>query len=326
MSPSSGYFQHRAQQGRKVVLLGPQRPDFDVADTLKELGIRGAVALVTAGWQEREPDDTALVAALARVDVQAVNLKLHARAEDVFKRDTELATAYMARQKLLRDLQSFYRIRLDKAGEAAHSISVRHVEPDLLRDESKISIDLFRHLDRDHLARCKVIHASFEDRWRLPERDAVAKHRKELAASLGAAQALVIAGGHVASLLNRLKLFDVLELATNMHVIGWSAGAMVLTEKIVLFHDFPPYGTDIAQVLDAGFGVAPNVVVLPDPRRRLRMDDHDGIARFAQRMAPAKCVAMDHGTRMIFENGRLVRGAAARLTASGDFNDAWTKV
>ena len=67
----------------------------------------------------------------------------------------------------------------------------------------------------------------------------------------------MIAGGHVASLLNRLALFDVLELAAGKPVIAWSAGAMVLTDRIVLFHDYPPYGSDIAQVLDAGFGLAP---------------------------------------------------------------------
>ena len=62
----------------------------------------------------------------------------------------------------------------------------------------------------------------------------------------------MIAGGHVASLLNRLKLFDVLGLAAGKPIFAWSAGAMVLTDRIVLFHDYPPYGSDIAQVLDAG--------------------------------------------------------------------------
>ena len=38
---------------------------------------------------------------------------------------------------------------------------------------------------------------------------------------------------------------------------------MVLTDRIMLFHDYPPYGSDIAQVLDAGFGLVPGYVVLP---------------------------------------------------------------
>jgi hypothetical protein len=134
---------------------------------------------------------------------------------------------------------------------------------------------------------------------------------------------VVIAGGHVASLLNRLKLFDVINLAHSKHVVAWSAGAMVLTDRIVLFHDYPPYGTDIAQVLDAGFGLAPGLVLLPDPRRRVRLDDEEGIARFAARMAPARCVTMDHGTRIILEGGKVVGARAARLRTDGHIDGDW---
>jgi hypothetical protein len=152
----------------------------------------------------------------------------------------------------------------------------------------------------------------------------VARHRKELAELIGPVDALVIAGGHVASLLNRLKLFDVLRLARGKPVVAWSAGAMVLTERIVLFHDFPPYGNDIAQVLDAGFGLVERLVVLPDPARRIRLDDRSGIARFAQRMSPATCVGMDPGARVTVRHGRVVDAAnAARLTTGGDLDREW---
>jgi hypothetical protein len=135
--------------------------------------------------------------------------------------------------------------------------------------------------------------------------------------------ALVIAGGHVASLLNRLQLFGVLDHVGDKPIIAWSAGAMVLTDRIVLFHDYPPYGSDIAQVLDAGFGLAPGFVVLPDPRRRINFDARAGIQRFARRMAPATCVAMDHGARLIFESGQLRHASATRLTTTGDAERDW---
>jgi hypothetical protein len=98
---------------------------------------------------------------------------------------------------------------------------------------------------------------------------------------------------------------------------------MTLTDRIVLFHDHPPYGKAIAQVLDAGFGAAPGVVVLPDPEHRIRMDDRLGIARFAQRMEPAACVAMGRGARLVFEAGRLARAAADRLPATGEVQRGW---
>lgn len=300
----------------RVVLLGPQQltAEVQVARVLRELGARH-VALVTAGWQERESDDAVLVAALG---VPAVNLRLHARSEEVFRADEELTAAYGARQELLRHLQGFYRVRLDYADDAARAISVRHVEPELLEQEWKVSVDVFRQLDRDHVERCKAIHAEFDAKWRVGDRKAVATHRAEIKKLIEPTDAVVIAGGHVASLLNRLKLFDIPGLAKDKHLVAWSAGAMCLTDRIILFHDYPPYGKNLAQVLDAGFELAPGVVVLPDPARRVRMDDKEGIARFAQRMHPATCLAMDRGAHVMFHGRNIVGIAADLLTIDGN--------
>jgi hypothetical protein len=99
-----------------IALLGPQGSTPDVGSVIAELGIRGPVALVRAGYQEFESDDAALVAALG---VPAVNLTLHARGNDVFKNATEYAEAYGGRQQRLHYLQSFYRTRLDGTEDAA---------------------------------------------------------------------------------------------------------------------------------------------------------------------------------------------------------------
>ncbi|MBA3538094.1 MAG: Type 1 glutamine amidotransferase-like domain-containing protein [Deltaproteobacteria bacterium] len=288
---------------------------------LAELGIRGRVALVRAGYQERESDDAALIAALG---VPGVNLNLHARAIEVFAGDPEFRAAYQARQARLRHVQSFYRVRLEKTDEAARMIAVRYVDAELLEQEDKVSIDQLRQLDQDHVERCTSLRNAFDAQWRGSERTLIARHRAEIRALVDGCEALVIAGGHVASLLNRLKLFDVLALAAGKPIIAWSAGAMVLTDRIVLFHDYPPYGSDIAQVLDAGFGLAPGVVVLPDPRRRVRLEDRAGIQRFARRMAPATCAGMDHGARVFFERGQVARASAIRLTTTGEVEHDWS--
>ena len=64
----------------KVILLGPQRrPTVDVVARslgLGREGLDGPVATVTAGWQEREPDDGELTALLGG---RAVNLSLYRR-------------------------------------------------------------------------------------------------------------------------------------------------------------------------------------------------------------------------------------------------------
>ncbi len=306
---------------RKVVLLGPQGPTPDVGAVVKDLGIKGPVAHVRAGYQERETDDEALVAALG---VPAVNLTLHARGNDVFKHETEFAAAYQARQQRLRQMQGLYHTRLEGTEEAAKRISLRYVDPDLIAQEEKVSVDQYRYMDLDHIERCQAVRAAFDKEWPYKDVPLIAQHRHEVRELIGPAQAIVITGGHVASLLNRLQLFDVLGAADDRPIIAWSAGAMVLTDRIVLFHDYPPYGSDIAQVLDAGFGLVPGYAVLPDARRRINLGAAAGIQRFARRMAPATCVAMDHGARMVFDDGELVYADATRLTTTGDAERNWS--
>lgn len=300
---------------KPVVLLGPQHVKSTAGRLLRELRATERVAVITAGWQERESDDQALVADLG---APAVNLTLHARSEEVFARDPELATAYKERQAHLRVLQDFYRVRLEHIEEAARVISLRQVDPAILADEKKVSLQMVRQLDAEHLDRCRAVHDAFDERWHAAERDAVVRHRRELAVLLRSASAVVIAGGHIAVLLNRMRLFELIEMAARRPIVAWSAGAMVLTEKVVLFHDHPPHGRGIAEVLDAGFGLVPGLVALPDPRRRLRLDDRERVAGLAQRFAPATCVAMDNDAELVFQGERLHRAAAIqRLSVSG---------
>jgi len=185
-------------------------------------------------------------------------------------------------------------------------------------------LDVVRRIDQDHLERCQAHHERFSALWSTTEREEVARHRRELAELIGETEALVIAGGHVAVLLNRLMMFDVIGMLADRPIVAWSAGAMVLTERVVLFHDHPPYGEPIAEVLDTALGLAHDLVVLPEPRLRLRLDDEARLATFSQRFAPAACVAMDHGARITLHDG-MVTGAARvqRLRHDGTIDPRW---
>lgn len=306
---------------RVIALLGPQGGTPDVGEVLRDLGVSGAVALVRAGYQERESEDAELAAAIG---LPVKNLTLHARGNEVFKAAPEYTTAYQARQQRLRHMQAFYRTRLDGNEDAAKKISVRYVEPELLEQEEKVSVDVFRQMDRDHVERCQAVRAAFDKAWPASKVPALAAQRTQVHALMAETSALVIAGGHVASLHNRLQMFDVLAANADKPIIAWSAGAMVLTDRIVLFHDYPPYGSDIAQVLEPGAGLVPGFVVLPDPRRRIRLDARSGIQQFARRMAPATCVAMDHGARLVFDGDELTYAKAIRLTTAGVAEADWT--
>jgi len=303
-----------------VVLLGPQHPQPNLRQALGALAVETPVAVVTAGWQEYEADDEEL---RAEIGVPAINLELHRRAEHVFAADRELATAYRARQQQLQRLQESYRVRLDYAQEAAHQVARLASDPALAAEEWQVSLAGLRVLDAEHLERCRRVHEELEARLRPSERDAVVRERRQIAERLRDCAALIIAGGHVAVLLNRLRLFDLAGLAGARPIIAWSAGAMALGERVVLFHDDPPQGRGMAEVLDDGLAWAPAIVPLPHARARLRMDDRERVALFAGRFAPAACVAMDAGTQATWTGERWWARGISRLAESGETESNW---
>lgn len=291
---------HKPTSPRAIVLLGAQRYQPTLGDAISDLEVAGTVATITAGWQERESDDEDLV---EHLHGRCVNLALHARAEDVFKSDPEFAKAHRDRQAVLRQRQDFYRVRLEHALDAADVIRNRSASDEILEDEARASIEEIQELDHKHLSRCARDRREFEDEHKPAERPAIAKHRKELADLVAECDAIAVAGGHVASLLNRLALFGVADLVHDKVVFAWCAGAMAISERVVLFHDSPPQGPGAAEVLDTGLGLAKNVVVLPQPEFRLKMDDKERVAIMARRFSPALCLAMPARSRVTWING-----------------------
>jgi hypothetical protein len=278
-----------------VVLLGAQRYNPTLGDAIKELGVKGKIAAITAGWQEREDDDADLIEHLGK---GAVNLTLHARGEDVFRKDKELLKAHRERQTVLRHRQDFYRVRLEHALDAQHVIDQRAAPDEILEDEARTSIDAIRNIDALHLERCTKDRRDFDARYRPLERGPIAEHREQLAKILADCEAIAIAGGHVASLLNRLRLFGIEELAQGKTIFAWCAGAMAISERVVLFHDSPPQGPGAAEVLEAGLGFVGDVVVLPQPEFRLKLGDRARLKVMVRRFAPATCIAMPARSRV----------------------------
>ena len=294
-----------AKAPRAVVLLGAQRFNPTLVDAVRDLGIKGRIATITAGWQEREEEDDDLEEHLAPLGITTENLRLHARADDVFRKDAEFHKAHRERQALLRHRQDFYRIRLEHALDAAQVIRQRQAPEAILEDEAHASIQAIRDLDHMHLSRCAIDRGEFEDRYRPLKRPVLAKQRAEIGEIIAGSEAIAIAGGHVASLLNRLDLFGVAPLLGGKTVFAWCAGAMAISERVILFHDSPPQGVGAAEVLDAGLGLAPGVVVLPQPEFRLRLDDHERVQLMARRFAPAVCLGMPAKSRARWRSGRV---------------------
>ncbi|WP_236516565.1 hypothetical protein [Sandaracinus amylolyticus] len=287
---------------RAIVLLGAQRFDPTLGAAAAELGLDGPIATITAGWQEREGEDSDLHEHLGK---RTINLRLHRRADEIFRADPELHAAHRKKQERLRHKQDFYRIRLEHELDANHVIRQRKAPPEILAEEEAAAIGAIRLLDEYHLGQCAKVESEFDAAWRPFERDSIARHRHEIAEILRDTVALAIAGGHVATLLNRLRLFGVAELIDGQAVLAWSAGAMAISDRVVLFHDSPPQGPGASEVLDRGLGLCSGVVPLPHPETRLRLDDAERVALLARRFAPARCLAMPAGARITYREGRF---------------------
>lgn len=320
----------RPGAGGRVILLGPQRRRPALREAVSDLAPEGPIALVTAGWEEREGEDGELREHVGR---EVRNLEVYGRGEDVFRRDPELFEAMRGRYDTMRRLQELYRMRLRHAMAAARELLARAIGADgtegaaegpggpmdgeeaLVSGECEAAIEAVRALDVHHLGRVAELNQAFEERWKPWERDAVARHREELRRRLTGAAVLAVAGGHVAILRSRLRLLGVGELWGGGPVVAWSAGAMALSPRVVLFHDSPPQGPGDAEVLQEGLGVFRGIVPLPHASRRLRLDDPVRVGLLARRFRPDACLTLDPGARI---DCALGEAAEQGFAASGE--------
>ena len=291
----------------RIVLLGPQRRPT-LAGVARSLlagpgagdpgvgwpGAGGPVAAITAGWQEREPDDAELVALLGG---RAVNLALYRRWLDVRDRDPEYRAGERDLAGVLAELQELYLVRLDYALQAVYAVQRRAGAAVASADALGEAVEAVRELDAAHLRRVNGARGEFFARLVPHERPVIAEHRAEVSAVLANGAALVITGGHVGVLAEVLHLFNI-AAALRSPVIAWSAGAMALADRIVLFGDRSPRGPGHAEVYGSGLSLLRDVVLLPHARARLLLDDTPRMAVLARRFAPARCVPLEAGTRI----------------------------
>lgn len=293
----------------RVVVLGPQRrPTLDAVGLGLDPG--GPVATITAGWQERESEDAELDALLAG---RSLNLRLYARWEDVLERDPEYAVAEREHRAALAELQELHLVQLDGVLGALREVTRRGGGRPQVRDAARADAEsAVRLADERHLARVAQERAAFEGIWTPGER--AADHRAAVRRVLDGAGALAVAGGHVGVLGHVLRLFAVTPPPA---VVCWSAGAMALTERVLLFHDRAAHGPAHAEFADAGLGWVPGAVLLPHARRRLRVDDPARMAQLAMRAAPARCVVLDDGVRLDLRPDRTLPADALVVTPDG---------
>ena len=300
-----------------LALLGPQRHNPHILDASMSCEMNPPWAAITAGWQEREDEIEELEAHLGQ---GVSNLRLYRRAEKIFQADPLLREAIRSHQQELIALQELYRLRLRHSMETVHQLLKRkRPNPALLEPEIEDSFHTVRQLDHHHLERIRGLNEAFEEKWNLDQRPSVRDHRQEIAEILDRCACVLIAGGHVAVLLNRMRLFGLPETLQHKPIIAWSAGAMVLGKKIVLFHDSPPQGRGYAEVFESGLGRYEDRLVFPSAQKRLLLQDPIRIMLLARRFSQDECWTLDPGAKLFFQDEQWhSNGTSLRLFPNGE--------
>jgi hypothetical protein len=305
---------------RRAVVLGPQRHVPIVRTAVESLtsSRRAPIAFVSAGWEERESEDGEFRDHMQR---SVLNLEIWGRVERIFAADPELLDAMRLRHDTLRRLQELYRLRLEGLVTAATALLQHGGDPSLVEPETEGAIAMLQALDREHVDRIAAVHVDFEQRFHPGERDSVVAHRRELEHQLASAAVLCIAGGHVGVLLHRLQLFDLLTLWGDRPVVAWSAGAMVLSRRVVLFHQAhsSAQGVVDTEVMENGLGILPGIVPLPHSKKRLDLRNRLSLRLLARRLQPDACILLDDGDRIDWNGAEWhPHRGSRRLNAAGE--------
>ncbi len=301
----------------RLVLLGPQRLRPTVRQVVADLGIAGPIAAVTAGWQEREQEDDELAEHLRE---ETCNLELHRRGEEVLAEDPQLLAALAELREERRATQRLYRLSLEHALAAVRALAAVPETP-LVLEELAEAFEVVRTLDARHLERITRLETAFRKQWSTARRRSVRRQRREIDQILERCGVLAIAGGHVGVLVDLLRMFGLDERLRRHTVLAWSAGAMAIGARVVLFHDSPPQGFGHAEVWGPGLGLYGRYLLFPHARTRLQVGDRLRIAILARRFLPQICVPMDEGELLSLTVGRLTGGSARRMGRDGTITE-----
>jgi hypothetical protein len=305
----------------RTILLGPQRfltTAGTVVKTLREHpraegNSDGPVATVTAGWQDREPADHELDEVM---EGRSRNLGLYGRLSDVLTHDEHFAAQALAHRDAMDELAGIYSLRLQRALDTVYAVGRRPAREDVADAAFTDAVREVRDIDAWYLGVVDRLYGELEESAPPERSELVARHRHEVGELMSDASVLAVAGGHVGILVRCLRLFAVVP-PPEMPVVAWSAGAMAMTERVVLYNDNGPQGVQGAEVWDRGIGRVRDVVAMPHARRRLHLDDPVHARVFVRRFAPASCLLLDDGTSVVIEPDGSVPDGARVLTEAG---------
>ena len=303
---------------RRAVVLGPQPGRISLGPGLEALDLpSGPVAAITVGWRESEPVLKEVERELGQCGREAVPLHIGERVGRVFERDAPLAEAHRALQEGLLAEERLYGARLRRAVETAREVVRLSVAERYRAPYAEQAWEAILAADRFHVERHAQLWQEFREAVGLHERPAVREEKEEIERLVSGAAAVVLTGGHVAVIRNRLLLLGMADALARLPVLGWSAGAMVLTPRVVLFHDRLPGGSARPEILGDGLSLLPGVALFPDARVRLDLDDRQSLSELSGRVAPDRAVLLDPGDLIHWAGGSWSAPDGIRLLSEG---------
>lgn len=303
----------------RTILLGPQRFTVRATAALRSLDTTGPVAVINAGWEEREDDIAELDAAL---DHRMRGLRLFHRLTDVLRKEPEFGAAASRFRDRHDELTGLYRIRLDHAMNGVYAVQHQIPSHPARAHQSAAyralhdAVAGVRAIDQWYVAELDRLYLELEVEGGVNTSEVIGWHRAEIRTLQNDCVAWVLPGGNIRTLMSVLRLFAV-TIPPEVPVVGWSAGAMALTERIAIFHDYGPDGARETELFDTGLGRVRGLVAFPHARRRLRMDAPDRLGILAMRFAPAQCVLLDDGVILDIGPDGLIPDVARRVGGDG---------
>lgn len=308
----------------RITLLGPQR-EPQIKGVVESLGLQGArFATITAGWRDREGEDSVLDAELGG---NTVNLRLWRLVQQLWEVDPELARADRERRHVLTEMQDLYVLGLQQAAGTLRLIRAREPRDERVhRLAMEDVVQIMRDLDERHVQRVAEVHAEFYATYQPEHRQAVVDARFLVGRRIADCDAVVIPGGHVGVLLGTLHIANLApalaaptpeteddpDPAPTLYrpIIAWGAGAMALTERVLLFYDDSVVSPGVSEVLMAGLGMTRGLVALPNASDRLELKNRPRMTTLARRCAPRLPLMLDVGSQVtLTTTGQVPTGA-----------------
>ncbi|MDP1560769.1 MAG: hypothetical protein Q8M16_05175 [Pirellulaceae bacterium] len=271
-----------------LVLLGQQREVPRLNSVLERLKVDGPVGLVSAGWEEDEDDDQWVRDA---IDAPVINSQLYSLADQLFQQDPQVIELLRERQDRLREFREINELQTEHLCVVARELWQRlDVHAGALGPLQQ-TIGQLQAVDQSYLEAVTTIIVEYEQRIAPKERPSILEYRRQVLERLQDCQALLIAGGHVGVLLNRLNLCRLLQ-NIQRPIVAWSGGAMALGERVYFYDQFLPHTKREVELSRRGMSLFTGAQVFPRANQRLQLHDQRELGLLARRMT-SQCLLLN---------------------------------